>query len=312
MNGKNMRSDSLFYGAVLALSTITVPMEAAESYIVVDQESGYILAAKEANMQRQVASLTKIASAVVILEWLESSQGGFEQLAPVTEDALTGGSNPLKLRSGDKISFQEGLFAAMMASDNSSIYALAAEAGVQMQPRVPRSAAMEIFVPKMNALAARLGMNDTHFLNPHGIDSEKVRGYSTAADMAKLTMYAYDLPGFPELSREKERAITFFRNGDPVTVSITSTNELVGSRGIDGTKTGTTQRAGECLIASKTGSLESVGASRTGRLISVVLQSEDRFRETVLLFDAAWTKYEEWIRAGSVAGPNDCLHKIVK
>ena len=87
-------------------------MEAAESYIVVDQGTGYVLAAKAANAKRQVASLTKIASAVVILEWLNTSQGGADQLALVTEDALTGGSNPLKLKSGDRISFREGLYAA--------------------------------------------------------------------------------------------------------------------------------------------------------------------------------------------------------
>lgn len=307
-----MRIVSLFFGHVLALSMFIASIEAAESYIVVDQGTGYVLAAKEAHTKRQVASLTKIASAVVILEWLETKSGGLDQLALVTEDALTGGSNPLKLRSGDQISFREGLYAAMMASDNSSIYTLAAEVGVQMQPRIPRSSAMEIFVPLMNALALRLGMNETHFLNPHGMDGAKIKGYSTAADMAILTMYAYDLTGFPELSREKEREITFVRKGDPVRMTVTNTNALVGSHGIDGTKTGTTRLAGECLIASKSGSLDVGGANQTGRLISVVLHSENRFPETAHLLDAAWAKYGDWIRAGSVAGPNDRLRKVVK
>ncbi len=307
-----MRIVSFYLSTVLVLCMFIGSMEAAESYIVVDQGTGYVLAAKAANAKRQVASLTKIASAVVILEWLNTSQGGADQLALVTEDALTGGSNPLKLRSGDRISFREGLYAAMMPCDNSSIYTLAAEVGVQMQPRIPRSSAMEIFVPQMNALAVRLGMNDTNFLNPHGMDGAKLKGFSTAVDMAMLTMYAYDLAGFPELSREKEREITFFRKGDPVRVTVTNTNALVGSHGIDGTKTGTTRLAGECLIASKSGSLDVGGTTQAARLISVVLHSDDRFHETALLLDSAWAKYGDWIRAGSGANPNDRLRKYVK
>ncbi len=277
-------------------------MQAAESVIVADHESGCIFLQRDADSPRQVASLSKIATAVVALEWIDESGGDLGQIATIHSEAVAGGVNPLKLRPGDQLTLSAAIHAGMMASDNTSAYALAATLGEQMQPQTDPAAAVAVFVEKMNALALRLGMDRTHFVNPHGLDGGKTDAFSTAADIARLAIHACDRADFLSYCREKEHQITIRRDGTEMPLTITNTNELVGSRGIDGMKTGTTTLSGPCLVTT---------ATREGRrLIVVVLKAEDRFRETVLLIDKAWPALEKWDAEGAVIDANDRLRKI--
>lgn len=277
-------------------------MHAAESVIVADHESGHILIERDAETSRQVASLTKIATTVVALEWIAASRGDLNQTVTIIPEAVSGGVNPLKLRTGDQLTLAAAIRAAMMASDNTCAYALAAALGSQMQPGIDPAASVSVFVEKMNALAARLGMERTHFVNPHGLDGGKTDAFSTAADIARLAIHACDLPDFLTYCSEKEYQTKILRDGTDVPLTITNTNELVGSRGIDGMKTGTTTLSGPCLVTT---------ATREGRrLIVVVLKAEDRFRETVLLLDKAWPALEKWHAEGAVIDANDHLRKI--
>jgi D-alanyl-D-alanine carboxypeptidase (penicillin-binding protein 5/6) len=277
-------------------------MQAAESVIVADHESGHILIERDADTPRQVASLTKIATTVVALEWIAESRGDLNQIVTITPEAVSGGVNPLKLRAGDQLTLATAIRAAMMASDNTCAYALAVALGSQMQPGSNPAASASVFVEKMNALAARLGMERTHFVNPHGLDGGKTDAFSTAADIARLAIHACDHPDFLTYCREKEYQTTIRRDGADMPLTITNTNELAGSRGIDGMKTGTTTLSGPCLVAT---------ATREGRrLIVVVLKAEDRFRETVLLLDKAWPALEKWHAEGAVIDANDHLRKI--
>ncbi|MEX2580672.1 MAG: serine hydrolase [Verrucomicrobiales bacterium] len=281
--------------------------DAAESFIVVDAGSGYVFAAKAEDEPRPVASLTKIATVVVALEWLKESEGDAGELMSVSADAVSSGVNPLTLAPGDAVSLESAIFASMMASDNTSAYVLAEHIGRRLEPDKPPSEAVAVFVDRMNRLAARLGMADTRFVNPHGLDEPGAQGVSTAADMARLAIHAYGLPDFASYGSAKEREVSIVRGGSETPTRLINTNDLVGSRGIDGTKTGTTWRAGECLVASGTAQFPEASQETTRRIISVVLKAEERFRETVLLFNEAWTAYEDWLRRGEPIGPNESL-----
>jgi hypothetical protein len=102
------------------------------------------------------------------------------------------------------------------------------------------------FVKEMNELARVLGMKNTRFLNPHGLELPKQEGYSTAADMAKLSIYAMRRPAFAFFVRQKSRTISVGGRS----VAVNNTNQLIGEPGILGIKTGQTSPAGPCLATS--------------------------------------------------------------
>lgn len=269
-----------------------------KAHIVVDFQSGKILRERNAREPRQVASLTKVAAALVALEWLDKAgPNAKDNLTTVHENRIVGGSNPLRLRAGDRISLETTLFAAVMASDNASAEVLAEYVGRQVSGKKAWQG-VEFFVGEMNKMAARIGMTQTKFVNPHGLEKPNLRGVSSAHDMAILAMAALRNPAFLRYCSSREKTLTFFRNGEKKTVKIQHTNALMGTRGIDGIKTGTTRRAGECLLSSATRDYPGDPSGQSHRLISVVLASDDRFRDTVLLLDQGWKNYESWLRLG--------------
>lgn len=281
----------------------------ASSHLVVDHESGHVLVSKVADEPRAVASLTKIAAVLVGLEWSGAEGAALSTLVPVPAEALSGGANPLGLQAGDEVSLETAFFAAMMASDNTSTHAFAEWIGSRLDGKGAPGSGVERFVERMNRLAVRIGMSDTRFVTPHGLeDAQGNAGVSTASDVGRLSLAALDHPELLRFASGKEREVGFLRKGKTVTVRLVNTNELAGSRGIDGLKTGTTRRAGSCLVVTATRDLALGGAIRPTRLVVVLLDSEDRFREAVLLLNAAWPACEAWLARGGVPG-NQCLRK---
>lgn len=272
---------------VSGMISLSATAPASEAYLVAEVGEGLVLATKNESQPRQVASLTKIAAALVALEWCDETGNDPEQWKfSVPVSAIRGGANPLGLKEGDELTLATGLRAAMMASDNTSTYAFADAIGREMGGEGDGVAR---FVGHMNALATRLGMRDTRFVNPHGLDEGEEKGVSTAGDLARLSLAAIDRPGFLSYGGEREREVAFLREGREVKVTLANTNELVASRGIDGMKTGTTRLSGPCLIATATRELSLGGRPVTKRLVVVVLAAEDRFREAVLLLDQGWS-----------------------
>lgn len=299
-----------FLPIVGALCMMMVPSspKAAEAWLVADQATGHVLDAKEAETPRQVASLVKIAAALVVLEWVEANGGDpTAHSVVVPREALRGGANPLGLREGDDVPVDTALYAAMMASDNTSTYALAEAIGRRME--ATGDSGVTVFVARMNGLATRLGMARTRFVNPHGLDEGTDFGVSTASDIARLAIHAHDRPDFLRYASEKERNVSFRREGRRVEIRLVNTNELVGSRGIDGMKTGTTRRSGPCLVVTATRDLQIGGDLVNRRLVGVVLDSEDRFREAVLLLDRAWPACASWLGSGGGVDPKQRLRK---
>lgn len=294
--------------------------EAAQAYIVVDSQSGYILQSREPEQKRQVGSLTKVATASVVLDWAEHKGGDLNRYAAIPKEAFVGAvENSIGFQPGDKIQLRDLLYAALVQSDNIAAFTLGAYVGEQLQgsaPAAPGSkqiGSVDIFVGQMNALAKTLKMEKTRFVNPSGID-DKVRPmpYSTAKDMARLTRYAMEKASFRFYVSQKEREISFSRNGKQIKYKVRNTNELLGRNGIDGVKTGRTAHAGDCLILHAVREPEIVqtggGTRVTARhLIVVLLGSTNRFGEGAGLVEQGWKLHEQWVAGGRMAVPENLL-----
>lgn len=297
---------------VLLLASVACA-SAAKSYIVIDNQTGLILASTNANEKLQVGSLTKIATAMVAFDWAQLNKADLSQMATVSARALqAGGINPAGLQEGDSLSLRDLLYTALMASDNVAATALAQYVGA----RLPNAEGLEPvgnFVSHMNALARALGMKRTLFLNPSGSDNvEGALPYSTASDMARLTRYAYSEADFPFFVSQKTRIIHVFRGGVDTPIELRNTNELLDKEGIDGVKTGRTRRAGDCLILSAERKPE---VQRNGetvfvtprRIVVVLLGSQDRFGEGMALTRQGWGLYDQWAAQGRKIEKNEAL-----
>ena len=136
--------------------------------------------------------------------------------------------------------------------------------------------------------------------------------YSTAIDLARLTRYAMNKASFRFYVSQKEREISFNRGGKQMHVLLKTTNDLLGTNGIDGVKTGQTARAGECLILSANRAAEVIknGDNATifpRHLIVVILGSNDRFGDGERLVRQGWQLYDQWAAAGRLVDPKKML-----
>lgn len=310
-----------FFSALLALSLFfgaACAARAAEAFIIVDAKTGYILQEKNSKDKRQVGSLTKVAMAMVVLDWAERQHGDLNQTATIPPQAFVGvAENLVGFQPGDSLTLRDLLYAALVQSDNIAAYTLAGYVGEELQsiiPAEPGTSPAALFVGQMNALAKTLRMERTHFVNPHGIDTNvKPLPYSTAADMARLARYAMGKAGFRFYVSQKERQISFTRAGKKLEYKLRNTNELLGVDGVEGVKTGRTARAGDCLILSAQQKAEVIQHGPTSttviprHLIVVLLGSTDRFGEGRQLLSLGWQMYNQWAAGGRVADPKKVL-----
>ena len=287
------------------------------SYLVVDSQTGYVLIEQNAREKRQIASLTKVATACVVLDWAEKKGGDLNQLATISQAAFVGvEKNEVGWQVGDVVSLRDLLYAALVQSDNLAANALALRVGETLESFAPAESKITpttMFVAQMNALAKQLGMDRTRFVNPSGFDyKERPMPYSTAVDLARLTRYAMNKASFRFYVSQKEREVSFNRAGKQMRTLLRTTNDLLGSNGIDGVKTGQTARAGECLILSANRPSEVIknGESATifpRHLIVVILGSNDRFGDGERLVRQGWQLYDQWAAAGRLVDPKKVL-----
>lgn len=296
----------LITSVLLLISSLWAPAE--ESFFVVEANSGRILLAQNALDKRPIASLTKVATAMVVLDWAKATKTDLGVVLVVPPSvAKVGGPNPMGLRPGDQITLRNALYSALLGSDNSAAHALAHHVGYAiLHARGKTGDAVKAFVVEMNTLAKALGMKKTKFANPHGLDHTRERGYSTATDMARLCIYAMRQSGFVFFVKQKTRKVTFVQDGQTKGFTIQNTNKLLGQQDINGIKTGLTQRAGQCLATSSelkpiVEKLEGGGSRLTPRrLICVVLGSNDRFGRTQVLVNQGWGLYDRWVKEGAL------------
>ncbi|WP_337286595.1 D-alanyl-D-alanine carboxypeptidase family protein [Candidatus Methylomirabilis sp.] len=236
----------------------------AASAVLMDTDTGAILFARHPMEQRAPASTTKIMTALLILE-----EGRLDDKVVITERAAAVTGTGLGLRRGQQVVLRDLLWAILLKSANDAALAAAEHVG----------GSEERFVARMNAKADALGMQGTHFANPHGLDDPE--HYSTAYDLAILTRQALRNPTFAHMvqTREARFAIRTGRNGSVVKRKILRThNQLLGQFvGADGVKTGYTERAGRCLVASAT--------RGDHQLIAVLLNDSRRWTEAAALLE---------------------------
>lgn len=301
--------------SIFLLSAAAPAIEAAQAYIIVDAKSGHIFQERNSRQKRQVGSLTKIATAMVVLDWAEKENADLNQMVRVPPEAFVGtGENLIGLQPGDTLSLRDLLYAALVQSDNVSAFTLAAHVGAQIQTLAPGNIGpVGAFVAQMNALAKALKMERTLFVNPTGQDATKPLPYSTAADIARLSRYALGKAGFRFYVSQKERQISFTREGKAQSYVLKNTNELLGGNGVDGVKTGRTARAGDCLVLSAQREADVIKHSETSatviprQLIIVLLGSPNRFGEGEQLLNTAWQLQEQWEVAGRMVNPRKVL-----
>jgi D-alanyl-D-alanine carboxypeptidase len=277
----------------------------AAAWVVSDAASGVVLDSSNATRRLQVGSITKIATAMVVLDWVAARGEDLGQLATVPGTiTLLNSPNSIGLQVGDRISLRDALYAALIQSDNQAAETIAVHVGQKLNGGGDERASADYFVAQMNALARKIGMRSTRFLNAHGLDDleEKVP-YSTAGDIALLANYAVGHSGFTFYTSQKERKITWTTStGETTGATLRNTNELLGGN-IDGMKTGTTKKAGPCVVITAAQRPENrvVGEQQIitpRRLTVVVLGSQSRFDTAKRILDQGWRLLDDWAAAG--------------
>ena len=225
-------------GCVDCAAAQSAPQTGAEAFILMDAGSGRVLTGKNTEQELAIASTTKIMTALVALE-----TGNLSDKVTVKQNHLKVGSS-MYLRASEVLTLEELLYGLLLPSGNDAAECIADHCG----------GGVERFVARMNEKAAALGMTHTSFANPSGLDAQG--HYSCALDMARLAAYAMREPTFARIAATRTAAVGERMLGNH--------NKLLASlEGCTGLKTGYTDEAGRCLLAS---------AIKDGRrLISVVL-----------------------------------------
>lgn len=294
--------------AVFAMLPALAPAQAPESVMVVEAYSGKVLVASNATAKRPVASLTKIATAAVAVDWASATGADIGSVVITVPQTITmvGGPNPMSLQPGDRLTLRDALYSALLGSDNLAALTIADHVGREILNRRGKNGdPVGVFVGEMNQLAKALGMKDTRFANPHGLDRPNAKAFSTAADMAKLSIYAMRRNAINFIVRQPDRQISLTSAGGKRSFRVRNTNEMIGEQGVLGLKTGTTASAGPCLsicmdreplVRKKPDGSKGVTPRR---LIVVVLNSPDRFNRARGLVRQGWAVYDPWLAAGA-------------
>ena len=281
-------------------------IQAQSAVIVVDAYNRKVHVANQGNQKRPVGGLAKIVSTMVALDWAEASKAGVNVLATVPEYAprIAGVASP-DLQIGDQVTIRDLIYATMMTSDNVAAITLGHFVGNDLLARLGKGGdPLAEFVKQMNALATREGAKGTRFMNPHGYENTRPLGGSTAADIARVALYASARPSFRFYTNQRSRKITVYRGGQPVPVTLVNTNQLLGVDRIDGIKTGNTPASGGCVVISAERpanvSKQADGSSVVyrHRMVVVVLGSGNPFGEARSLLAQGWQVYDQWLRVG--------------
>lgn len=239
----------------------------ASSALVMDTESGRVLFQKDGYNKRSIASLTKILTAIVVVENVK-----LDEIVEIKTGSNSVGGSTIGMKKGDKISVRSLMYGMLMESGNDCAVALGEYTG----------GSIEKFAIMMTDKAKSIGAKDSSFANPHGLDNEK--HYSTAYDIALIARYAL-----------KNKYINDIVGTDNITVRFGKVDKLFSNTNrllrtyteADGIKTGFTNGANRCVLAS--------GSKGSTRIISVILGAETtdkRFNEAQSLLDYGLQNYE--------------------
>lgn len=255
----------------------------AKAAILIDASTGQILFEKNSHEKLAPASMTKIMSMLIIVEAIDDGRLSWDDEVTASENASNMGGSQILLETGEKMKVEDMFKGIAVASGNDAVVALAeAVAGTTDE-----------FVKLMNAKVQELGLKDTNFKNPHGLDD--ANHYSSAYDMA---MIARELVKHEKVLEFTSIYEDYLRKGTSKEFWLVNTNKLVRFySGVDGLKTGYTKEAGYCLTAT--------AKKNNMRLLSVVMGEESsglRNSETSSMLDYGFAQYKsnELIKKGEV------------
>ena len=248
----------------------------SESAILIDEVSGKILYEKNPDAKLPMASMTKIMSMLLIMEKIESGALKYDDKVIISKNASGMGGSQVFLQEGEEYKVEALLKCISVSSANDAVVAMAEKI----------SGSVESFVNLMNEKAKELGLTNTKFANPHGLDAEN--HYSSARDMSKL---ARELLKHKDILKFTSIYEDYLTKPDGSQVWLVNTNRLVRFYdGVDGLKTGYTTEAGYCLTAT--------AKKNDLRLISVVMKSSSgdaRSKDTATLLTYGFNSYKNHV-----------------
>lgn len=240
----------------------------AKSAILIDAQTGRVIYEKNAYQKRPMASTTKIMTTLLALEY-----GDLETYFTVDSEAIKVEGSSMGLCQGDMVRLIDLCYGMMLPSGNDAANATAVRIG----------GSIDNFVALMNDKAQAIGMKDTHFVTPSGLDDYTDEHYSTAYDMALLTRVALENEKFREICGEKYGKTEF--GNPPFERWLTNTNKLLSTcDGVFGVKTGFTDKAKRCLVSA---------CERNGvTLICVTLNASDDWNDHIKLYNYGFSEYK--------------------
>lgn len=243
-----------------------VPSVSAQSYVLYCADNGKIICSKDENKQMKPASTTKLMTSLIALE--EAASGN--KKVKFTDEMIAEGSS-MYLKVGEVVTLKDLASGMMMASGNDAANATA----------ISISGSTEKFAEKMNERAQQIGMKNTHFVTPSGLDDEE--HYSTAYDLAVLMSYALENEDFAQLTSQKSATVNFIEPSSKKTTYSNHNKLLSLYEYCIGGKTGYTMAAGRCLVsASKKDGLT---------LICVTLNDKNDWNDHISLYDYGFSQY---------------------
>ena len=279
------------------------PVVTCKAWTIVDLDSGDSLWSENSSTPLDIASTTKIMTAWLVLKLAQKDESILDEVLTFSDRADQTIGSTSALRAGERVSIREALYGLMLPSGNDMSVALAEHFGTRLHPQSERDAGesdaadpLVLFVEAMNAEAARLGMSDTNFRNPHGLTARD--HVSTASDLAILARTALSDERFQSYVSTRRRGVTVEGpSGYRRNVLWQNTNQLLGIEGYGGVKTGTTDRAGACLVSTATRGQR--------RLLMVVLgsaASASRYADSPNLYRWAWAELQK-----QQLKPDECI-----
>lgn len=244
------------FGNIVLAAPPQVDAEAA--VLMVLGGDNVVLYGKNSTRRMYPASTTKITTLITALE-----NGNLASVVEASQRAVTTEGSSLDLRAGDKLTLREALNGMMLVSGNDAAEAVAETV----------AGSVPDFVAMMNEEARKIGATSTHFANPHGLPD--VEHYTTAYDLAMIAAYGMKNPLFAEIVAKRENDVHFINRKAK---HVVNTNKLLGTyAGTIGIKTGSTNAAGDCLVA----------AAQRGnvQLVAVILNDDNRWEDAAKLFD---------------------------
>ena len=247
------------------IRSVTPPSVSAASAILTDAEHGLVLFEKDADRRLPMASTTKIMTALTALANAEA-----DRVIRVPREAVGVEGSSVYLAEGEELTLCDLLYALLLQSANDAAAAIAIGIGGSITG----------FADLMNAEAEKLGLTDTHFRNPHGLDDGE--HYTTARELATVTRAALAVPLIRKIAGTVKATIP--QGDDPDARLLVNHNRLLRSySGAIGVKTGFTKKSGRCLVSA---------AERNGvTLIAVTLNAPDDWRDHTAMLDYGFTRY---------------------